>query len=414
MFKVSERIEDLPVSAVRKLTPFALKAKKAGVKVHHLNIGDPDIKTPKVMLDVLRNWQLDTIRYAQSPGEPQLIGALKKYYQNLGFSSLKEENMVITIGGSEAVVMSLFATANPGDEILVFEPFYSNYSSCAHFCGVKLVPVPTSIENGFHLPKKEIIEKQITKKTKAILFCSPNNPTGTIYTKEEMLMLVSIAKEKSLFLISDEVYREFAFDGKKQTSVLKFLDQIPRQIILLDSLSKRFSLCGARIGIFASLNKEILSGVVKVAQSRLSAGLIDQLMAAKLTKVPASYTRKVIKEYQKRRDAVYSGLSKIKGVFLTKPEGAFYAMVSLPVKDAEDFAIFLLTDFRLNNETVMLAPGSGFYKTPGQGLNQVRIAYVLNIHDLQRCIKIISQALKAYQNYRKVFTNPCPIPDIPR
>lgn len=397
MFKVSKRIEDLPVSAVRKLTPFALKAKAAGVKVYHLNIGDPDIKTPKVMLDILRNWKLETIRYAQSSGEQELIQALKSYYQNLGFTSIKEDNMVITIGGSEAVVMSLFATTNPGDEVLVFEPFYSNYSSCAHFCGVELVPVSTSIENGFHLPKKEIIEKQITKKTKAILFCSPNNPTGTIYTKEEMQMLVSIAKEKGLFLISDEVYREFAFDGKKQTSVLKFLDQIPQQIILLDSLSKRFSLCGARIGILASLNKEIIKGVTKIAQSRLSAGLIDQLMAAKLIKVPASYTRKVIKEYQKRRDVIHSGLSKIKGVFLTKPEGAFYTMVSLPVKNAEDFAIFLLTDFRLNSETVMLAPGAGFYKTPGQGLNQVRIAYVLNIHDLQKCIKIISEALRVYQ-----------------
>lgn len=397
MVKISQRIENLPVSAVRKLTPFALEAKKAGVKVYHLNIGDPDIKTPRVMLDTLNNWSIQTIRYAQSTGEPELLQSLKSYYQKLGFTKITEENMVVTTGGSEAVVMSFFATANLGDEVLVFEPFYSNYSSCAHFCGVRLTAVPTSIENGFHLPKKEIIEKYISKKTKAILFCSPNNPTGTIYTKAEMQMLIFIAKKHDLFLISDEVYREFAFDGKKSVSILEFLDQIPNQIILLDSLSKRFSLCGARVGLLASLNKDIIKGVIKLAQSRLSAGLIDQAVAAKAAKVPSSYTKKVIEEYQKRRDVIYSGLSKIKGVFLTKPEGAFYAMVSLPVKNAEDFAIFLLTKFRLNNETVMLAPGAGFYQTKNQGLNQVRIAYVLNIKDLQKCIKIISAALKVYQ-----------------
>lgn len=292
--------------------------------------------------------------------------------------------------------MSLFAVANLGDEILVIEPFYSNYSSCAHFVGVKLVPVPTSIENGFHLPKIEEIEKRISKKTKAILFCSPNNPTGTIYTKKEIQMLVKLAKKHNLFLISDEVYREFAFDNKKTVSVLEFLDQIPSQIILLDSLSKRFSLCGARVGILASLNKEIMANTTKLAQSRLSAGLIDQMMAAKLTKVSPGYTKKVMKEYQKRRDVIYLGLSQITGVYLTKPEGAFYTMVSLPVKNAEDFAIFLLTKFRLNNETVMLAPGEGFYATKDKGLNQVRIAYVLKIEDLRKCITIITEALKIY------------------
>lgn len=396
MYKVSKRIHDLPISAVRKLTPYALKAKTEGVKVYHLNIGDPDIKTPKVMLNVLRNWQLKTIRYAQSRGEPKLIRALKNYYHKLGFTKIQEENIIITTGGSEAIVMSLFIVANPGDEILIFEPFYSNYASCARLCNVKLVPVPTSIKNGFHLPKKEQIKKLITKKTKAILFCSPNNPTGTVYTKQELQLLVSLAKENGLFLISDEVYREFVFDGKKHTSILEFLDQIPQQIILLDSLSKRFSLCGARIGVIMSFNQEIISGAMKIAQSRLSGGLIDQLMASRLTEVPSSYTTRIIKEYQTRRDIIYTGLSKIEGVFLTKPEGAFYTMVNLPVKNAEEFAIFLLTNFRLNNETVMLAPGLGFYETAGQGLNQVRIAYVLGAKELQRCIKILSAALKVY------------------
>ncbi len=396
MLTLSKRIQELPVSAVRKLTPYAVAAKKSGTKVYHLNIGDPDIKTPKIMLDVLKNWDLETIRYAQSQGEQELLNSLKDYYHNLGFKKIKEEHMLITVGGSEAVVMSMFAVANAGEEILVFEPFYSNYSSCAGFVGVKLIAVPTKIEEGFHLPKIEEIEKKITSKTKAILFCSPNNPTGTIYTKAEMQMLISVAKKHNLFLISDEVYREFAFDGKKQISILEFLNQIPDQIILLDSLSKRFSLCGARIGILASLNKDVMAAVLKLAQSRLSAGLIDQLMAAKLLKVSKSYTNQVVKEYQKRRDLIYKGLLSIEGVFLAKPEGAFYTMVSLPVENAEDFAIFLLTTFRLNNETVMLAPGAGFYSSKNQGLNQVRIAYVLNTDDLKKCIKIISAALKVY------------------
>ncbi len=395
--KVSERISTLPVSAVRKLSPFAVAAKKEGINVYHLNIGDPDIKTPRVMLNAIKTLNLETIGYAPSSGIPQMLQALKTYYQNLGFKKINEENILITVGGSEAVVISLFATTEANDEVLVFEPFYSNYSALAHLCGVKLIAVPTTIENGFHLPQRKTIEDKLTKKTKAILFCSPNNPTGTIYTKKELQMLVDIAKENNLFLISDEVYREFVFDGSKHVSVLDFLDQIPNQIILLDSLSKRYSICGSRIGILASLNKEIMAGCLKIAQSRLSAGLIDQIMAAKLTKVPTSYTKAVIKEYQKRRDLIFTYLSKIEGVFLAKPEGAFYTMVNLPVKNAEDFAIFLLKEFRLNNSTVMLAPGAGFYATPSQGLNQVRIAYVLNTKDLKKAIEIISKGLKAYQ-----------------
>jgi len=395
--QLSERIKTLPVSAIRKLTPLAMDAKKNGVKVYHLNIGDPDIKTPKVMLNVLKNWDLETVRYADSKGEPPLLKAMESYYHHLGYDSLEEKNIVITVGGSEAAVMALFAVCGFGDEVLVFEPYYSNYATLAHFCGVKLVPVPTSIKDGFHLPGKIEIEKKITKKTKAILFCSPNNPTGAIYAREELQMLVTLAKKHNLFLISDEVYREFVFNGASHTSILDFLDSMPNQIILLDSLSKRYSLCGARIGILVTLNKEIIAGAVKMAQSRLSGGLVDQLMAAKLTKVPQSYTRKVVEEYQKRRDLIFKGLSQIPGIFLTKPEGAFYTMVNLPVKDAEDFCTFLLKDFRLNNATVMLAPGGGFYATPGQGLNQVRIAYVLKAEDLRISIKIIAEGLRAYQ-----------------
>lgn len=396
MSRPSQRMLDLPISAIRKLTPLAQEAKEAGVKVHHLNIGDPDIKTPKVMLNALKNIDLETIRYAQSSGEPEFIKALLGYYHKLGFKKINSENILVTVGGSEAVVMSFFAVCNPGDEILIFEPFYSNYASCAKFTGIKLVSIPTSIKDGFHLPDKKQIEKKITKKTRAILYCSPNNPTGAVYSRRELQMLVDIVKKHKLFLISDEVYREFVFDGGRCTSVLDFLDQIPNQIILLDSLSKRYSLCGGRIGIFLSLNKEIISGVIKIAQSRLSAGLVDQIMASKLTSVPTSYTKKVIQEYKKRRDLVYNVLSKIPGIFCKKPEGAFYMMVSLPVKNAEDFAIFLLKKFRLDNETVMLAPGAGFYQNKTIS-NEVRIAYVLNIGDLKKSLKIIEMGLKAYQ-----------------
>lgn len=397
MVSVSKRLENLPVSAVRRLSPYANAAKREGVKVYHLNIGDPDIVTPKVMLETLKKWDLETIGYAPSPGVPSLLDSLKFYYQRLGYKKINEENMVVTVGGSEAVIMSFFAVASPGEEIIVFEPFYSNYTTCANFCGVKLTAVPTTIKEGFHLPAEREIEKRVTNKTRAILFCSPNNPTGAIYSKKELEILVNVAKKHNLFLISDEVYREFSFEGKKVTSVLDFLEKIPEQIILLDSLSKRYSLCGARIGILASLNKEVIKGVIKIAQGRLSAPLIEQVIASKLTKVPSSYTIAVTKEYRKRRDVLYKGLLKIQGVFLTKPEGAFYTMVSLPVKNAEDFAIFLLEKFRLNNETVMLAPGSGFYSTPGEGLNQVRIAYVLKVEDLKKSIKIIEEGLKQYQ-----------------
>lgn len=396
--KVSERLTELPISSVRKLMPYASAAKTEGVKIYHLNIGDPDIKTPKVMIDTLRSWDINPIKYANSIGEPIFIEALKSYYHKLSFNFVENKDIVTTVGGSEGVVMALYSVANAGEEILVFEPFYSNYASCAKFADVNLVPIPTSIENGFHLPSKEKIEEKITKKTKAILFCSPCNPTGAIYTKEEIKLLVGIAKKYSLFLISDEVYREYIFDGKTHTSILEFMQEIPNKAILLDSLSKRYSLCGARLGAVLSLNEEIIKGTIKLAQSRLSGGLIDQIIGSKLIEVENNYIEDVRQEYQKRRDVLYEGLLKIEGVFLTKPEGAFYTMVSLPVKSAEEFAIFLLKDFRIGSETVMLAPGQGFYGTKGEGLNQVRIAYVLNTKDLKKCIEIIKQGLKIYKD----------------
>lgn len=393
--QVSQRLSSLPVSSVRKLTPYAVEAKKAGVKILHLNIGDPDIKTPKVMIDVLHKWSIDPIRYAQSNGEPSFIKAMLKYYARLGFKNLNEKEIIATVGGSEAVNLAFYAVASPGEEILVFEPFYSNYSSCAHYTGVKLVAVSAGKETNFHLPSKKEIEKKISSKTRAILYCSPGNPTGAVYTKKEVELLVSIAKKHNLFLISDEVYREYIFEGK-HTSLLDYIDKIPDKAILLDSLSKRYSLCGARLGVIISKNEELIKGIIKLAQARLSGGLIDQEMASVMNEVPDSYIKDVRIEYKKRRDVLYEGLTSIPGVEMAKPEGAFYSMVILPVPDAEDFAIFLLKEFRINNETVMVAPGAGFYGTSGKGKNQVRIAYVLNTEDLKRAIDIIRLGLEKY------------------
>lgn len=392
----------MPVSAIRKLTPYAVKAKSLGVKVYHLNIGDPDVLTPEVMLDALHRWSINPIGYAPSNGDPEFIAALTWYYQKLGFSSVGKEQIMATVGGSEALVMTLYAVCDAGDEIVVFEPYYSNYAVCAAYMGVSVKSVKTVPENGFHLPKREEIEKSISSKTKAIILCNPNNPTGTVYTKEEVEMMVAIAKDKNLFLISDEVYREYLFDGKKHISLLSYTNSLSDRIIVLDSLSKRYSLCGARLGVIVSFNTELLTRIMKIAQGRLSGGLIDQKVGAKLTEVPDQYIESVRVEYEKRRDVIYKGLKKIKGVTLEKPEGAFYAMATLPVDDSEKFCIFLLSEFRDNNETVMFAPGAGFYQTPGLGTKEIRIAYVLNTQSLERAIAILDKALTAYNAKKTV------------
>lgn len=393
--KVSDRLSSLPVSATRKLTPYALEAKKSGVKILHLNTGDPDVKTPQVMIDVLKNWSINPIRYAQSTGEPKFIKALLSYYSGLGFE-IPEKEIIATVGGSEAVNLAFYSVASPGEEILTFEPFYSNYASCAHYAGIKITTVPAGIETNYHLPSKEQIESKITEKTKAILYCSPGNPTGAVFSKAEVELLVEVAKEHNLFLISDEVYREYIFEGE-HTSLLSYLNEIPDNAILLDSLSKRYSLCGARLGVIITKNQELLKGMTKLTQVRLSGGLIDQEMASKLTEVPDSYIKDVNAEYKKRRDVLYEGMTSIEGVEMPVPEGAFYSMITLPVENAEDFCIFLLNEFRLNNETVMLAPGAGFYSTEGEGKNQVRIAYILNTEDLKRAIRIIELGLESFQ-----------------
>lgn len=393
---VSKRLQNVPASPIRKLVPYAQAAKKDGVKVYHLNIGDPDIETPKVMMDVLKNWSINPIGYSLSQGEPVFLESLKSYYHGLGAAFLDVANIQITSGGSEAISMALFAICEPGDEVIVFEPFYANYNTYAVVNGVTLVPVRTSIEDGFHLPDKKTIESHITKKTKAILICSPNNPTGTVFTKSEIELLVSEVKEHGLFLLTDEVYREYTYDGRVQTSLLSYMQEIPEQAIMLDSMSKRYNLCGARLGALISLNADVMAGVLRVAQGRLSSGIIDQQVASRLTEVPQSWLDETHDEWAKRRDVLYEGLTSIPGVTIPKPEGAFYSIVGLPVVDSEDFAKWLLTDFRDNNETVMVAPAGGFYATSGLGKNEVRIAYVLNTTDLKRCVELLAKALQTY------------------
>lgn len=395
--KVSDRLLLVPASPIRKLVPYATEAKKKGVHVFHLNIGDPDIKTPEVMIDVLKNWSDNPIAYGQSQGQPKFIESLVIYYNKLRYSFIKNNHVQVTTGGSEAISMIFFAVCQPGEEVIAFEPYYANYNSYSTINGVKIVPVLTKGETGFHLPDRKEIEKKINKKTRAILICNPSNPTGTVYTREEMEMLVSICVKNNLFLISDEVYREFVYDQKKHVSILEYMDKYPDKMVLLDSLSKRYSLCGARLGMIVSLNKDLMDGVLRIAQGRLSSGYIDQAMAEKLTEVDDSYFKEVHKEYQTRRDVLYKGLKSIPGVYLEKPEGAFYTIVKLPVKDSEDFCQWLLTDFRHNNATVMVAPAAGFYGTPGMGKNEVRIAYVLNVQDLEKAIEIIALALVEYK-----------------
>ena len=393
---VSARLKSVPSSPIRKLVPFAVAAKKEGVHVYHLNIGDPDIKTPQVMLDVLKNWDKNPIGYDQSQGNPEFLESMKTYYHRLGFTFVETSHIQVTNGGSEAISMALFSVANAGDEVLTFEPLYTNYNSYAVVNGVTLKGILTSSDTGFHLPERSVIEAAITEKTRAILICNPNNPTGTVYTEAEVRMLVDIAKEKGLFLLSDEVYREYTYDGRKHVSLLTYMQEIPDHAIVLDSMSKRYSLCGVRLGTLVTLNKTVAAGILAIAQGRLSSGLVDQAIAAKLIEVPDSYLSEVHEEYLRRRDVLYEGLKAIPGVVIPKPEGAFYTIVGLPVSDAEHFCQWLLTDFRDNNETVMIAPAAGFYATPGMGKNEVRIAYVLNITAISRCVELLKKALEVY------------------
>ena len=394
--ELNKRVQNLKPSAIRKLLPFAAEAKQKGKKVYHLNMGQPDINTPKEFFEALKNYNTNVISYAPSSGHPELISEVIKYYSNLNIS-YNTEDIFVTVGGSEAFSFALMAVCNELDEVLMPEPYYSNYNTYMQLLNIKAVPIKTKSEDGFHLPSRNDIEKLITSKTKAILLSNPGNPTGTVYTVDEVKMIADIAKDNNIFVISDEVYREFVYDNHPYLSFAS-LDYIKENLILIDSISKRFSTCGARIGFLLTKNKELQSAFFQLCQARLAAPIVEQIAATALYQTPKSYLDCVIHEYEKRRDLVYECLSNMEGVFCKKPEGAFYIMATLPVDNAENFIQWMLLDFDYCNETLMVAPAYGFYSTDGLGLNQVRIAYVLNEEDLKRSMKILSKALEEYSN----------------
>ena len=384
----------MPESPIRRLVPFAEKAKEEGKKVYHLNIGQPDIRTPEVALEAIHNFSDKVVEYSHSAGFESYRIGLAKYYQNLGID-IVHEDLMVTTGGSEALLFALNSCLDAGDEIIIPEPFYANYNGFSISSGVTVKPITTSINDGFTLPLIEEFEKLITPNTKAILICNPGNPTGYLYSKEELERLRDVVVKHDLFLISDEVYREFVYDGNDHHSVLS-IEGLDENTIVIDSTSKRYSMCGIRVGCVVSKNKTVISTALKFAQARLSPPTFGQIAGEAALKTESSYFEKVSAEYVSRRDVLIEGLNAIEGVICPKPKGAFYAIAQLPVDDADKFAQWLLEDFDLDGETIMVAPASGFYSTPNIGINQVRIAYVLNKESLQTSIKILEAALKVY------------------
>ncbi|MCK4820238.1 pyridoxal phosphate-dependent aminotransferase, partial [bacterium] len=372
---ISQRGRATPASPIRKLAPYAETAKANGIRVFHLNIGQPDIHTPIEFYKAVNQFSEKVLSYNPSNGIPQFIECLVDYYQKNGYNHIQKKDIVVNTGGSEAIIFSFMAVASPGEEILTFEPFYPNYNGFAHMAGIDLIPVETDPKGGYRLPQIEAIREKITSKTKAILICSPNNPTGTVLTYNEMEIIEKIALKHNLFVLSDEVYREFIFD-EQHTSILSF-PSLEKHAILMDSLSKRYSACGARIGCIVSKNSEVMETVLKFGQARLCPPTLEQIGACALVKTGDKYFQVMLHEFKKRRDTLFRELLKIPGVNCIMPQGAFYLMVSFPVDDIEDFARWLLTDFNVNGETTMIAPGPGFYATPGKGKTEARIAYVL-------------------------------------
>ncbi len=391
--KISSRDFEMQESPIRKLAPYADKAKAEGVKVYHLNIGQPDIKTPVGMRKAYSQVP-DVIAYGPSNGLLEYREKLAGYYTGIG-QGIKSDNVFITTGGSEAIIFTLMSALSPREEIMIPEPFYTNYNGFAAMAGVSVVPVTTSIDDGFHLPSIDVFEEKLTDKTRAIMFSNPGNPTGVVFSREELEELIAFAKKHDLYLISDEAYREFTYGERKTVSIMEF-EGIDDNAILIDSVSKRYSACGARIGWIITRNKKLLDLILKFGQARLCPPTVDQIAALAAMDTPRSYFEEVVKEYKGRRDFAYEELISIPGVIAKKPEGAFYMVLSLPVEDADNFAKWLLSDFRLNGETTMVAPAGGFYSTSGLGKNQVRIAYVLNKNDLKKAINIIREALKVY------------------
>ena len=384
----------MPESPIRKLVPYAEQAKKDGKKVYHLNIGQPDIETPQVALDAVKNFSKQVVEYSHSAGFESYRKGLAAYYQSLDIN-ISYDELMITTGGSEALLFGLNSCMDSGDEVIIPEPFYANYNGFSASAGIKVKPISTSINNGFALPPIEEFEKLITNKTKAILICNPGNPTGYLYSLEELETLRDLVKKHDLFLFADEVYREFAYDGNSHISVLN-LDGLEDNAVVIDSTSKRYSMCGIRVGCIVSKNKDVINTALKFAQARLSPPTFGQVAGEAALSTPKSYFDDVISEYVSRRDLLVDGLNQIPGVLCPKPKGAFYAIAELPIDNAEKFAQWLLEEFDYNNETLMVAPAAGFYSTDGEGYNQVRIAYVLNIDSLKKAIKCLEEALKLY------------------
>jgi aspartate aminotransferase len=391
---ISDRGKAMPASPIRKLVPFSEEAKRKGRKVYHLNIGQPDIPTPEVAMNALRNINLKVIEYSHSAGNESYRRKLAAFYRNIGIN-IDHTEMLITTGGSEAIFFAFMSCLNPGDEVITPEPFYANYNGFATTAGIKIVPVTSFISQDFALPPIEEIEKKVTARTRGIIICNPNNPTGYLYSREELYQLREIVKKHDLFLFSDEAYREFCYDGAEHFSAMN-LEGIENNVILLDSVSKRYSECGIRIGTLVTKNREVISSALKFAQARLSPPGLGQIAAEASIDAPEDYFMNVNREYTTRRNFMVETLNKIPGVYCPKPKGAFYSVVKLPVDDADRFAQWLLEEFEYKNQTVMLAPASGFYSTPGAGKNEVRIAYVLNIIDLGKAMLVLEEALKAY------------------
>jgi aspartate aminotransferase len=391
---LSEKAILMPASPIRKLVPYSEKAKTQGTTVYHLNIGQPDIETPEVALNAVKNLDRKVIEYSHSAGFESYRNALSAYYVKNGIR-VSPEDIIITTGGSEALIFGFMTTCNPGDEVIIPEPFYANYNGFAVTAGINVVPVTATIESGFALPPITEIEKKITSKTKGIVICNPGNPTGYLYSREELEQLRDLVKKHDLFLFADEVYREFCYDGAVPFSVMN-LEGIENNVIMIDSVSKRYSMCGARIGALISKNKEVMAAALKFGQARLSPPTIDQIAAEAALKTPQSYFDNVVREYVQRRNIMIQGLNSIPGVFCPNPSGAFYCVAKFPVDDAEKFCQWLLEDFSYKGQTVMMAPANGFYATKGAGLQEARIAYVLNQEDLKNAVICLEKALEVY------------------
>lgn len=394
MPSISLKGKTMPASPIRKLVPFSEEAKKRGTKVYHLNIGQPDIETPENVLNKIRNIDIKVLEYSHSAGMISYRKKLVTYYRKYDIEVTPEE-MIVTTGGSEAILFAMNSCLDPGDEIIIPEPFYANYNGFAVTSGVIVKPIDSTIESGFALPPMRAFEEAITEKTKAIMICNPNNPTGYLYSKQELELLKEIVKKHDLFLFSDEVYREFVYDGKVHYSVMN-LKGIEQHVILLDSISKRYSACGARIGVLISKNKEVIATALKFAQARLSPPTFGQIAGEEAINTPDIYFRNVLKEYHDRRNVIVESINKMDHCFCPNPGGAFYAVAKLPIDNSDRFCQWLLEDFNYQGETVMLAPATGFYSTKGRGIDEVRISYVLNTNDLRCAMKCLSEALKVY------------------